>query len=152
MRVGLISDTHGLLRPQALDALRGCERILHGGDIGNSDILQQLRAIAPVTVVRGNNDNGPWAEAIEESVTIELAGVRIHLVHDVNELMVDPVAGGIAVVVCGHSHKPQVEERHGVLYVNPGSAGLRRFKLPVSVGELVVARGKVSARIVVLAV
>ncbi|MDB5940835.1 MAG: phosphodiesterase, family [Ramlibacter sp.] len=151
MRVGLISDTHGLLRPQALAALQGCDHIVHGGDIGNAAILEQLRAIAPLTVVRGNNDKGDWAAAIGESETIELAGVRLHAIHDVNELAIDPGAEGIQVVVSGHSHRPKLERRGGVLYVNPGSAGPRRFKLPVSVGELVVKAGKVvSARIVEL--
>jgi putative phosphoesterase len=150
VRVGLISDTHGLLRPQALAALQGCEHIVHGGDIGNEGILQQLRAIAPLTVVRGNNDKGPWAEGIDETELITLNGVNIYVIHDVNGLAIDPVAEGIAVVVSGHSHKPKVDQRGSVLYVNPGSAGPRRFKLPVSVGELVVGDGTVTARIVSL--
>jgi putative phosphoesterase len=151
MRVGLISDTHGLLRPQALAALQGCDHIIHGGDIGNAEILEQLRAIAPVTAVRGNNDAGAWAATIEESETIELAGVRLHVIHDLKELAIDPAAEGVQVVVSGHSHKPKIEEKGGVLYLNPGSAGPRRFKLPVSVGELLIERGKLSARIVELA-
>jgi putative phosphoesterase len=106
VRVGLISDTHGLLRPQALAALQGCDHIVHGGDIGNAAILEQLRAIAPLTVVRGNNDKGDWAAAIGESETIELAGVRLHAIHDVKELAIDPGAEGVQVVVSGHSLKP----------------------------------------------
>jgi uncharacterized protein len=150
VRVGLISDTHGLLRPQAVAALQGCQRIVHGGDIGNEAILQQLRAIAPLTVVRGNNDTGEWAKGITEAETIVLGGVTVHVVHDLKELAIDPAAQGIGVVVSGHSHKPKVEERGRVLYVNPGSAGPRRFKLPVSVGELVIEGGIVAARIVEL--
>lgn len=147
MRLGLISDTHGLLRPQALAALQGCDHIIHGGDIGNEGILQQLRAIAPLTVVRGNNDDGDWAMGINETESITLAGVKIYVIHDVKQPAVDPVGEGIGVVVSGHSHKPEVEQRGGVVYVNPGSAGPRRFKLPVSLGELVVESGNVTARI-----
>ena len=150
VRAGLISDTHGLLRPQALAALQGCDQIIHGGDIGNEAILQQLRAIAPLTVVRGNNDNGEWAQGINETELIALAGAKIYVVHDVKQLAIDPVVEGIAVVVSGHSHKPKAEQRGGVLYVNPGSAGPRRFKLPVSVGELVIESGKVTTRFVEL--
>lgn len=150
MRIGIVSDTHGLLRPQALEALRGSDHIIHGGDIGqDAAIVEQLRAIAPVTAVRGNNDVGDWARAIGESETIELAGVRIHVVHDLKMLAIDPVAEHIDVVVSGHSHKPAVERKGGVLYVNPGSAGPRRFKLPVSVAHLTVGQdGRVSARTV----
>jgi putative phosphoesterase len=153
VRIGLVSDTHGLLRPQALAALRGSDHIIHGGDIGKDGaILEQLRAIAPVTAVRGNNDVGAWADGIRETETIELAGVRIHVVHDLKALALDPAIEGIDVVVSGHSHKPLVERRGGVLHVNPGSAGPRRFKLPVSVGELLIADdGGVTARIVELA-
>ena len=151
MRVGLISDTHGLLRPEALAALRGCDHIVHGGDIGNAAILEQLEAIAPVTAVRGNNDCGDWAAAIRDTETIELEGVRIHVIHDLHELATDPAAEGIHVVVSGHSHRPKIEQKGGVLYVNPGSAGPRRFRLPVSVAELVIDTGKARARIVELA-
>jgi putative phosphoesterase len=153
MRVGLISDTHGLLRLQALSALEGSDHIIHGGDIGkDGSILEQLRAIAPVTAVRGNNDVGAWAGVVPETETIELAGVRIHVVHDVKTLAIDPLGEGIDVVVSGHSHKPKVEQRGAVLYVNPGSAGPRRFKLPVSVAQLVIAKdGRIEANIVELA-
>jgi putative phosphoesterase len=153
MRVGIISDTHGLLRPQALEALRGSDRIIHGGDIGNAAILEQLAAIAPLTVVRGNNDSGGgWGAAIRESETLELAGVRIHVVHDLGQLAIDPVAERIAVIVSGHSHQPLVQRRGPVLYVNPGSAGPRRFRLPVSVAQLRIERGQVTARIVELSI
>ncbi|AWL07161.1 YfcE family phosphodiesterase [Massilia oculi] len=150
MRIGLISDTHGLLRPQALEFLRGSDHILHAGDIVGADILDQLAGLAPLTAVRGNNDHGDWAQALPESVTLVLGGVTIHLLHDLKELAVDPAAQGVRVVVTGHSHKPACEERGGVLYVNPGAAGRRRFTLPVSVGELLVDDGRVEVRLVTL--
>lgn len=152
MRVGILSDTHGLLRPQALAALQGSDRIIHGGDIGNAEILEQLAALAPLTVVRGNNDSGGWAAAIRDTETVELAGVRIHVVHDLHQLAIDPVAERIAVVVSGHSHKPLVQQRGPVLFVNPGSAGPRRFRLPVSVAQLRIERGQVTAQIVELSI
>ena len=149
LRVGVIADTHGLLRPQALAALRGSDHIVHGGDIGNgAAILEQLAAIAPITAVRGNNDVGEWASVIHKSETIALGGVRIHVVHDLKTLAIDPVAAKIDVVVSGHSHSPFVDLRGAVLYLNPGSAGPRRFRLPVSIAELVIADGKATARIV----
>ncbi|MFC3473395.1 metallophosphoesterase family protein [Massilia oculi] len=150
VRIGLISDTHGLLRPQALEFLRGSDHILHAGDIVGADILDQLAGLAPLTAVRGNNDHGDWAQALPESVTLVLGGVTIHLLHDLKELAVDPAAQGVRVVVTGHSHKPACEERGGVLYVNPGAAGRRRFTLPVSVGELLVDDGRVEVRLVTL--
>ena len=150
MRIGLISDTHGLLRPQALDFLRGSDHILHAGDIVGADILAQLAAVAPLTAVRGNNDHGAWTRDLPESCTLRLGGIVIHMLHDLNELAIDPAAEGVRVVVTGHSHKPACEERGGVLYVNPGAAGRRRFSLPVSVGELLVAEGRVAARLVTL--
>ena len=152
LRIGIISDTHNLLRPQALTALQASDHIIHGGDIGSDGtILEQLRAIAPVTAVRGNNDVGEWAKEIRETETIEVAGVRIHVVHDVKTLAINPVAESIDVVISGHSHKPRVEQRGTVLYVNPGSAGPRRFKLPVSVAELVIGSdGKIAARVLLL--
>lgn len=150
MDIGLISDTHGLLRPQALDALRGCARILHAGDIGAAEILDALRAIAPVDAVRGNNDHGPWADALPEALTIDVEGLRLHLLHDRKALQQDPAAAGFAAVVSGHSHRPLVEARDGVLYVNPGSAGPRRFKLPVTVARLQLSQGRASAGIVAL--
>jgi uncharacterized protein len=152
MRIGLISDTHGLMRPQALDALRGSSRILHAGDIGAPAILEALRAIAPLTVVRGNNDGGAWAHMIRETETVELGGVAVHVIHEIALLKVGPAAGGLGAVVSGHSHRPAIEARDGVLYVNPGAAGPRRFTLPVSVGFLEIDDGKASARIELLPV
>ncbi|WP_229414912.1 MULTISPECIES: metallophosphoesterase family protein [Massilia] len=146
----MISDTHGLLRPQALDFLRGSDHILHAGDIVGADLLDQLAGLAPLTAVRGNNDHGDWAQALPESVTLNLGGIVIHMLHDLKELAIDPVAQGVRVVVTGHSHKPACEERSGVLYVNPGAAGRRRFTLPVSVGELLVDDGRVDVRLVTL--
>jgi len=150
VRIGLISDTHGLLRPQALDFLRGSDHILHAGDIVGADILDQLAGLAPLTAVRGNNDHGDWAQALPETVTLILGGIVIHMLHDLKELAIDPAAEGVRVVVTGHSHKPACEERGGVLYVNPGAAGRRRFTLPVSVGELLVDDGRVDVRLVTL--
>jgi putative phosphoesterase len=150
MRIGLISDTHGLLRPQALAALAGVERIIHAGDIGNAAVLDALAAIAPVDVVRGNNDTGAWAAAIPHHVTLEYGGLRIYLLHDLKELKgrMPPVQ----VVIAGHSHKPLVQEQDGVLRINPGSAGPRRFKLPVTVGLLEIVDGRATATIQELAV
>jgi len=136
MDIGLISDTHSLLRPEALAALQGCAHILHAGDIGSERILEALRRLAPVTAVRGNNDIDAWAAAIAETATVELAGRRLYLLHDRKALDFDPAARGIAAVISGHSHQPGIENRGGVLYVNPGSAGPRRFRLPVSLARL----------------
>jgi putative phosphoesterase len=152
IRVGLISDTHGLLRPEAIEFLRGCDHIIHGGDIGNAQILEQLARLSAVTAVRGNNDVGAWASAVHETETLALGGILIHALHDLATLDVDPAAAGYRVIVSGHSHKPSIAERGGVLFVNPGSAGPRRFKLPVSVAELSLDVAAVSARIVPLPV
>lgn len=153
IRVGLISDTHGLLRPEAKTFLRGCDHIVHGGDIGNSDVLEELTLLAPVTAVRGNNDFGTWAQSIHETELFTLGGVYLYAIHDLAQLDIDPNAAGVRAVVSGHSHKPLVENRDGVLFVNPGSSGPRRFKLPISVGELIIATdGTVSARTVELQV
>lgn len=151
-RIGLISDTHGLLRPQAVSFLRGCDHIVHAGDIGGAELLDQLSELAPLTAVRGNNDTGSWAERLAQSELVHVDGVFIYALHDLAELDIEPTAAGVQVVVSGHSHKPSVERRQGVLYVNPGSAGPRRFKLPISVAELIVAGATVSARLVELAV
>ena len=148
VRVGLISDTHGLLRPEALALLRGCDHIVHGGDVGGSAILDALREIAPLTAVRGNNDKGAWADALAETEQIELGGVRLYVIHDLATIDVDPRASGIDVVVSGHSHRPVVERRDGVLYVNPGSAGRRRFRLPIALAEMTIEDGVASARII----
>ena len=150
MRVGLISDTHGLLRPEAVAFLRGSDHIIHGGDIGNADILAQLGALAPVTAVRGNNDAGSWAKDIAETALVEVAGLRIYAIHDLALLAIDPAAMGVQVVVSGHSHRPKVERRDGVVYVNPGSAGPRRFRLPVAAGEVIVRDREIEARAVEL--
>lgn len=150
LRICLISDTHGLLRPEALAFLQGSDFIVHGGDIGNAGILQALAAIAPLTVVRGNNDREPWAEGIAETELVTFGGVQLYAIHDLARLDIDPRAAGVRVVVSGHSHKPKIEERDGVLYVNPGSAGPRRFKLPIAVAELLIDGDAVSARIVEL--
>jgi putative phosphoesterase len=147
-RIGLVSDTHGLLRPEAVAFLRGCAHIVHGGDIGNADVVAELAALAPLTVVRGNNDTGAWAQGIPETALVEVAGVRIYAIHDLALIDVDPEAMSVQVVVSGHSHRPKVERRAGVFYVNPGSAGPRRFKLPVAVGEVIVQGGEIEARVV----
>ncbi|NJN40293.1 MAG: metallophosphoesterase [Gammaproteobacteria bacterium] len=149
-RIGLISDTHGLLRPEATAFLRGSDFIVHAGDIGNASVLQALAALAPVTAVRGNNDREPWAESVRESAVLAVGGVLVYVLHDLAQLDVDPAASGFRVVVSGHSHRPALEERNGVLYVNPGSSGPRRFRLPVAVAELRVEGTSVEARLVEL--
>ncbi|CAN5126988.1 metallophosphoesterase family protein [soil metagenome] len=148
IRVGLISDTHGLLRPEALAFLRGSDHIVHGGDIGDPQILETLRTIAPLTVVRGNNDYSEWARGIHETELVEIGKVHLYAIHNLAELDIDPAAAGIKVVVSGHTHKPQVNQLKGVIYVNPGSAGPRRFKLPIAVGELRIEGDVVTARTV----
>jgi putative phosphoesterase len=150
LTVGVISDTHGLLRPEALEALRGAAHILHAGDVGDARVLEALRALAPVTAVRGNNDRGPWAEALPHDTVVELGGASIYLLHDRAELDLDPRAAGLAAVVCGHSHKPLQEERDGVLHFNPGSAGPRRFQLPITVGRFQIQGGRIDAAIIPL--
>ena len=147
LRVGLISDTHGLLRPEASAFLRGCNRIIHAGDIGAHNVLRELSAIAPITAVRGNNDRGSWAEVLPQTQLIRFGEVVVYVVHDLARLDVEPQAAGVSVVVSGHSHQPLIERRNGVLYVNPGSAGPRRFKLPIAVAELHIAGKAVTARI-----
>jgi len=139
LRVALVSDTHNLLRPELLAFLVGSHAIVHAGDICEPSVLDTLAAIAPLTVVRGNNDRGAWAESLPVQTTLEVGGVRLAVVHELPDLRGDPVAEGIAVVVSGHSHKPSLETREGVLYVNPGSAGPRRFKLPIAAAMLTIA-------------
>ncbi len=141
--IGVISDTHGVLRPEALKALRGSQHIIHAGDVGVPEILEELSNIAPLTAVRGNVDKGAWALTLPETDVLEVGGISIYVLHDVAQLDLKPKAAGFAVVVSGHSHVPKRETRDGVLYFNPGSAGPRRFKLPVSVGRLTVEDGKV---------
>jgi hypothetical protein len=147
-RIGIISDTHGLLRPEALLALQSCEQIIHAGDIGKPEVLQRLNELAPVTAVRGNNDKGAWAEALPVSASVTIEQVCVYLIHDLADLTIDPVAAGIRVVISGHSHKPSLQERGGILYLNPGSAGPRRFKLPVTVAELTFQGRDIAARII----
>ncbi len=148
--VGVISDTHGLLRPEAAAALAGVERIVHAGDIGSPDVLAALGRLAPVTAVRGNNDRGDWAAGIADTEVVEVGGVSLYVLHDLHELDLDPRAAGFAVIIAGHSHQPRLEERDGVLYLNPGSAGPRRFKLPISLARLTVAGARVRAELVTL--
>ena len=145
-RIGLISDTHGLLRPEALEAMQGSERIVHAGDIGDPRILDALTAIAPVVAVRGNNDREAWAARLPSVARVSVAGVQLLVIHDLAQLDCNPAADGVAVVVAGHSHRPSIERRDGVLYVNPGSAGPRRFRLPVAVAMLQIAANRVEVR------
>lgn len=140
MIAGLISDTHGLLRAEALEALVGSAIILHAGDVGKPEILEQLREVAPVVAVRGNIDQGAWASGLPETAVAEIGAVRIYILHDLQELGLDPAAAGFHVVVSGHSHQPLSIMRAGVLYINPGSAGPRRFRLPVTLARLDLAR------------
>lgn len=148
--IGVISDTHGLLRPEALHALDDTDLILHAGDIGNQQVLDTLQQIAPVVAVRGNNDKGQWAESLAEWEVVEIDDVSIYMLHNVNEIEISPAGAGFHVVVSGHSHKPSIKEERSVLYVNPGSAGPRRFTLPVSLAHLHIRKGKVEANIVEL--
>ena len=152
MLIGVISDTHGLLRPQALDALRGSEQIIHAGDVGSPEIIEKLATIAPVTAVRGNVDKDAWAQELPETQVLETGGISIYVLHDLAQLDVKPEAAGFRVVISGHSHIPKQEVRNGVLYFNPGSAGPRRFRWPVSVGRLSIARAEVNAELVILKV
>jgi len=144
-RIGVISDTHGWVRPEAVEFLRGADFIIHAGDIGDARILEELAALAPLTAVRGNNDTAPWARKVAETQVLKVDDVSIYVLHNLAELAVDPA--GYRVIVSGHSHQPKVEERAGVLYVNPGSAGPRRFKLPISIGELRVEGAEVKAKV-----
>ena len=150
MKIGVISDTHGLLRPEALSALYGSSFIVHAGDIGASGVLEQLSQIAPVTAVRGNVDHEAWARQIPETNVLEASGLSIYVLHDLQQLDLKPEAAGFAAVVSGHSHVPKQEMRNGVLYFNPGSAGPRRFKLPTSLGRLVLRAGKLTSEIIEL--
>ena len=142
MRIGLISDTHGLLRPEAVAALQGCAQIIHAGDIGKPQVLDGLRAIAPLEAIRGNIDTADWAQVLPERLDLRIGGLTLHVLHDLKQLDIDPLAAGIDVVIAGHSHKPKVERRDGVLYVNPGSAGPRRFSLPISLALLELNDGQ----------
>jgi putative phosphoesterase len=149
-RVGLISDTHGLIRPAALDALRDSELIIHCGDIGNAAVLEALRSLSPVRAIRGNNDKGVWAHSLPTHDVVEVGDHAIYALHDLAELDLDPGAAGFTAVVFGHSHKPAIETRGKTLFVNPGSAGPRRFTLPVTVAMLALRSGRCEAKIVEL--
>ena len=148
--LGVISDTHGLLRPEAVEALRGSDLILHAGDVGSPDILEELRRIAPVKAVRGNVDSSPWCETLPLTEVLEAAGLSLYMLHDLKQLDLNPSAAGFAAVICGHSHAPMNEVRNGVLYFNPASAGPRRFKLPICVGKLRIRDGSLSGEIIEL--
>jgi uncharacterized protein len=150
LRVGVLSDTHGLLRPETRAFLVGCDYIIHSGDIGGGAILKDLEALAPLIAVRGNNDNEPWAKRLRATELIRVGGVFLFVIHDLSQLDIDLRARKVRAVISGHSHKPQVEERDGILYLNPGSCGPRRFKLPISIGEIIVAGTEISARTVEL--
>ena len=136
LRIGVISDTHGLLRPEAEQRLAGVDRIIHAGDIGRPEVIDRLRRIAPVIAIKGNVDKGPWAENYPETETVRLGGHAIHILHDIHDMQLDPPSRAIDVVISGHSHKPLIETRGGVLYLNPGSAGPRRFNLPITLATL----------------
>jgi putative phosphoesterase len=148
--VGVISDTHGLVRPEALAALRDVDAIVHAGDVGGPEVLDALRTLAPVTAVRGNNDRGAWADALSATAAVDVGDVCLWVLHDAHDLDLDPRAAGFAAVIAGHSHRPGCETRDGVLFLNPGSAGPRRFRLPVAVARLTVRGGDVHGRIVLL--
>jgi putative phosphoesterase len=148
--IGVISDTHGLLRPEAIEALRGSQHIIHAGDVGEAEILEKLAAITPVTAIRGNVDKGAWARGLPETEVLEIGGVSIYVLHDLAQLDLKPAAAGFRVVIYGHSHVPKQETRDGVLHFNPGSAGPRRFKLPISVGRITIRGEKIEAEIVEL--
>jgi uncharacterized protein len=149
-RLGLISDTHGLARPEALDALRGSDLIIHAGDIGSPVVLESLAQIAPVRAIRGNIDRGAWAASLPATDLVELGPHSIYVLHHLRELDLDPAAAGFAAVVSGHSHQPAIEKRGSVLFVNPGSAGPRRFKLPIAVATMALRAGHCEAKIIQL--
>jgi putative phosphoesterase len=146
--IGIISDTHGLLRPEALAALRDSDYIIHAGDIGDPAILKKLEGIAPVTAIRGNVDREVWAKKLPATNVLEVGGISIYVLHNLRDIDLKPEAAGFLIVVSGHSHLPRQETKNGVLYFNPGSAGPRRFQLPVTIGRLTVNDGKVSGEIV----
>ena len=150
MRIGILSDTHGLLRPEVLDALSGAELIIHAGDIGAPQVLESMRAIAPVFAVRGNVDTQAWARRLPATQTVPVDKHRFHVLHNVLDLSIDLAAAGIATVIFGHSHRPWIETRGGVLYLNPGSAGPRRFKLPVCIARVEIAGTRIEPTLVAL--
>ena len=148
--IGVIADTHGLLRPEAVQALKGCALIIHVGDIGKHAILEQLQQLAPVVAIRGNNDHGPWAEVLPDTTTVTYQGLSLYVLHNLAELDCNPTVVPFHAVIAGHSHRPHIEEKAGVLYFNPGSAGPRRFKLPVALGRLHVTQGQLQPEIITL--
>jgi len=148
MRIGVISDTHGLLRPEALAALRNSDRILHAGDVGDPEILNRLHELAPVTAVRGNVDREPWADTLAATEVIEVEGISIYMIHDLAQLDLKPEAAGFRIVIYGHSHHPKIEEKNGVLYFNPGSDGPRRLHLPLSMGTIEIEKRKLKGEII----
>lgn len=150
--IGVISDTHGLLRPEALAALRGSALLLHAGDIGSPEVLEQLQSIASVTAVRGNNDTATWSQHIPTTTRLTIERTTIYMLHDLKEFDLDPVSEDIQIVIAGHSHRPSIERRDGVLYLNPGSAGPRRFKLPISVATLEIDGATAQATLIDLQV
>lgn len=150
MNIGVISDTHGLLRPEAVAALQGAELIIHAGDVGDPEILEELRRIAPIHAIRGNVDTDDWARQLPETDVVEAEDASIYVIHNLREIDLNPRAAGFACVISGHTHQPKIETRDGVLYFNPGSAGPRRFKLPITIGRLSVKKGTIEPEIVVL--
>src|SRR5215470_4731822 len=145
--IGVISDTHGLLRPEALEALRGVDSIIHGGDIGAPEVLEALRGLADLVAIKGNNDRGAWARDVPETAALSVESIEIYIIHNVNDLDFNPAVAGFRVVISGHSHNPSLKEKDGVLYINPGSAGPRRFKLPIAVARLKIDGASVDAEI-----
>jgi uncharacterized protein len=150
LRVGVLSDTHGVLRPEARAFLVGCDYIIHGGDIGSPEILEDLASLAPLIAVKGNNDKAPWAQRLPETDLVRLGGAFVYVIHDLAQLDIEPVGAEVQAVISGHSHKPAIFERDGVCYLNPGSCGPRRFSLPISIGELRITGSSVKARTVEL--
>ncbi|MEM9120583.1 MAG: metallophosphoesterase family protein [Cyanobacteria bacterium P01_F01_bin.56] len=148
--IGVISDTHGLLRPEAVASLQGSDLIIHVGDIGRLEVIEQLREIAPVKAVRGNIDQAAWADEFPDTEVVEADDTLIYVLHNLKALDLDPKAAGFQVVVSGHSHQPKIEEKDGTLYLNPGSAGPRRFKLPIAVGRLTITDGRIHSEILPL--
>jgi uncharacterized protein len=150
--IGIISDTHNLLRPEAVNALKGSEIIIHAGDICSSEVVDRLKNIAPVYAVRGNIDKSPWADGFPATDIIEISGKIIYVLHNIYEIDLDPVAAGFDVIVSGHSHKPNIENKNGILFINPGSAGPRRFSLPVTVARLQIFGSSISYDVIELSV
>ena len=146
--IGIISDTHGLIRPEVLAALEGCQHIVHAGDIGTPEVLDALSSVAPVSAVRGNNDRGAWVDSLPETEVVDLDPIFLYVLHEISALDLDPAAAGFHAVITGHSHNPSAEVREGILYLNPGSAGPRRFKLPIAIARLQISGGKLKPEIV----